>query len=170
LPNYEGALAKTELVMSRAELKQLLVELEFCRALSEEALGMLAGRMKAVDFGAQASIFEEGSVHPWLYLIVEGKVGLDMNSPPRGRTRILTLGAGDLLAWSALLGDARMTASAIALENVKVLAISSSDIQGLVNLDDRFGLLLFREVAAALSKRLVATRIQLLDLFGSSSG
>jgi CRP/FNR family transcriptional regulator, cyclic AMP receptor protein len=154
--------------MDPTELQQVLKDHRFFPELSELAAHKLAERIVVREFPAQAVIFEEGAHNNWVYFITAGQVALEMNAPPRGRTRILTLGPGDILAWSALLGGGRMTTSAIALSDSQALAISASDIDSLCKLDDRFGYLLFRDLATALAKRLTATRLQMLDLFGSS--
>lgn len=154
--------------MDPAELQQMLKEHRFFPELSELAAHKLAERIVVREFPIQSTIFEEGAENSWIHFIIAGQVALEMNAPPRGRSRVLTLGPGDILAWSALLGGGRMTTSAIALSDSKALAISASDIDSLCKLDERFGFLLFRDLATALSKRLTATRLQMLDLFGSS--
>ena len=154
--------------MDPAELQQMLKEHRFFPELTELAAHKLSERIVVREFSIQSTIFEEGAQHHWVYFITAGQVALEMNAPPRGKSRILTLGPGDILAWSALLGGGRMTTSAIALSDSQALAISAGDIDSLCKLDERFGFLLFRDVATALSKRLTATRLQLLDLFGAS--
>ena len=87
--------------------------------------------------------------------------------PTRGGVRILSVGPGDMIAWSALLGDGRMTASAVAIEDTEVVAIPAADALALSETHPEFGYYLMQRVANALANRLVATRLQLLDLFGS---
>lgn len=63
-----------------------------------------------------------------------------------------------------------MTATAITLSPTRVLAGSGQEIRSLCDADPVFGYEFMREMAAALSKRLVATRLQLLDLYDVSGG
>jgi CRP-like cAMP-binding protein len=154
--------------MDQSELRQTLRVLQFSARLSQPSAEKLAALMTACEFPAGAVLFEEGDDNPWLYLITEGEIALDMCVPARGCTRIMTLGRGDLLAWSALLGDGRMTASAVALSPAKLLAASAAEVSALCTADAAFGCEVMRGVALALSKRLVATRLQLLDLFSTA--
>ena len=153
--------------MDQVQLRQTLRELHFSAPLSDATAEKLATLLSPCDFPAGATLFEEGAVNPWLYLIVAGEIGLEMCMPARGCTRILTLGPGDLLAWSSLLGEGRMTATAVTLSPAKLLAASAPEIGALCHADREFGFELMRGVAQALSKRLVATRLQLLDLYGA---
>ena len=58
-----------------------------------------------------------------------------------------------------------MTASAIALEESEVVVAAAERLRELCDTDHDFGYHMMRQMVAALSKRLVATRLQLLDLF-----
>jgi CRP/FNR family cyclic AMP-dependent transcriptional regulator len=155
--------------MDQAELRQLLREVRFSAQLTDATVAKLAGLVSIAEYRAGTVIFAEGAHHPWLALIVVGEVALEMCIPARGCTRILTLGPGDLLAWSALLGEGRMTAGAHALTDTRMLVAPAQAINDLCTNDHAFGYEFFRGVATALSNRLVATRLQLLDLYGEAS-
>ena len=92
-----------------------------------------------------------------------------MQVPGRGQTRILTLGPGDLVAWSAILGDGRMTTSAVALEPSELVALPARYVIELCEQQPALGYRFMRGVAQAISRRLVGTRLQLLDLFSNSA-
>lgn len=156
--------------MQPVEIRQTLASLQPTSRWSAALLGKLAAVLKAADFRPGSMIFSEGDEQAWLYFIVTGEVALEMCVPARGCTRILTLGPGDVLAWSAVVGEGRMTATAIAVTDVQALAALNRDVLGLCDADHEFGYEFMREMAAALSKRLVATRLQLLDLYDVSGG
>lgn len=116
-------------------------------------------------FPPGAVLFTEGCLHPDFHLVMEGHVRLEMAVPNRGRVPLLTVGPGDVLAWSALLSHGRMTTSAVALEKVSTVAFDGSRLQQLCELHPEIGFQIMRQLAASLSRRLLATRLQLLDLF-----
>jgi CRP/FNR family cyclic AMP-dependent transcriptional regulator len=156
--------------MTPQEVREALGSLRFGANLSTASAAMLADLLQVKEFPAGAIVFEEGTDHPWLYVVVAGEVALEMCVAARGCTRILTLGPGDLLAWSALLVEGKMTATAIALTPVRLLGASAPVIRALCDGNHGFGYELMCEVARALAKRLVATRLQLLDLYDISGG
>lgn len=112
-----------------------------------------------------ATLFSEGDRNFDFHLILEGHVRLEMSVPVRGRIPLLTVGVGDLLAWSALLAQGRMTTSAIALDNVWTAAFDGPQLQQLCEQQPQIGYHVMKRLANCLSRRLLATRLQLLDLF-----
>lgn len=101
----------------------------------------------------------------WL-LVLRGRVTLEMLVPGRGKVPILTLGPGDIVGWSAVLGHEQMTTSAVATdEETEVVAFPAAEVHALCQRDPQVGYLLMRHLALSLADRLVATRLQLLDLY-----
>ena len=151
--------------MDVEHLKYILQELEFSAALPADVLAQLAGMVDLQSVKAATVLFREGSENRYLYLLRSGRIGLDMNVPGRGPVRILTIGPGEMIGWSALVSQSRMTASATALEESEVIVAPSDELYRLCLANAVFGFHLMHRMALALSKRLVATRLQLLDLF-----
>lgn len=126
---------------------------------------------KLATFGTVASftegtiLFCEGQKHDQLYFVCSGMVRLDMLTPVRGHQTILTIGSGELVAWSSLVGDGTMTATAIATEDTVTVTVCASELKRALEEDHDFGYQIMTLVAKALSRRLLATRLQLLDLY-----
>jgi CRP-like cAMP-binding protein len=154
--------------MDAAALKSALSELEFTSPLPAEVHDRIVGCSQEQDFRAGQVIFREGDENRKLYLILSGRVALDMHVPGRGLVRIMSLGPGDMLAWSALLGGTCMTATATALEHTRLIASGAECLRTVCDADHTVGYELMRQMAVALSRRLVATRLQLLDLFADT--
>ena len=110
-------------------------------------------------------LFHEGDQHDHLYFVASGTITLEMVTEQCGTKPILTLGAGDLMAWSSLLGDGRMTASALVSEDSRLIAFPSADLRALCERDHDVGYVVMSGVARLMSRRLLATRLQLLDVF-----
>jgi CRP-like cAMP-binding protein len=150
-------------------LRNVLGQLRFTASLPPKALEQLAAMAELRGFPAGTVLFGEGSRNPDLYVVAVGSVGLDMNVPARGPVRLLSVGPGEVLAWSALLGGGRMTAMATALEDTQVVCFDGNRLAALCEADHEIGYHLMRRLAAGLADRLVATRLQLLDLFGQDA-
>ena len=119
-----------------------------------------------MEHGAAGTIlFREGALSDSLFLIIHGNVALDMHMPQRGQVRILTVGSGEVLAWSALLTDQRMTATATVLEEATLVSIPGNTLRALCDADPDVGYAVMKRMSQALAHRLLATRLQLLDLF-----
>lgn len=132
---------------------------------SELVIDQLASISTMDHFPTGTLIFGEGETHDRIYFICDGTVSLEMATANCGKQRILTMGAGDLLSWSGLLGDGRMTASAIVNEPTRVIEIPVKDLRKLCESNHDVGYAVMQKVAKALSRRLLATRLQLLDFY-----
>lgn len=134
--------------------------------LSDEHIEQLATIGECVEFPANALIFREGDHATDVYFVVEGDVALEICARSHGCRRILTINAGELLGWSPVLEQTRLTATARTLTPTHAVKINGRQILALCEHDSRFGYEFMRRAALALAKRLSATRLQLLDVYG----
>jgi CRP-like cAMP-binding protein len=126
---------------------------------------LLADVARVEDISSATVLFREGQESGAVFLVVSGEVALEIASPNRGRLRFQTVGPGELLGWSPLLGQPLMTATARALTPAQVIRLEAAPLLKLCQEHPRFGMEVMRRSASALSKRLAATRLQLLDVF-----
>jgi CRP/FNR family cyclic AMP-dependent transcriptional regulator len=110
-------------------------------------------------------LFGEGDLHSDLYFVSSGTIALDMVTAKCGKQQILTAGGGDIIAWSAVLGDHLMTASAVASEESRLIAFPADQLLALCEANHDVGYAVMSCVAKLMSRRLLATRLQLLDVF-----
>jgi CRP-like cAMP-binding protein len=154
---------------AKVPVPQALYEHSFVVGLPPHILVELAVLAARREFASGAVIFREGADCDELFLIDAGLVALDVQVPGRGPVRILTVGQGEMLGWSALLGSGLMTATATAIEPTKAFAIPGSKIRSLCERNHEAGYRIIWQTASALAQRLTATRLQLLDLFAEPS-
>ena len=155
--------------METQQLQQILTELRFSAGLSDDDQQKLAEVSRVQEYPVGTVIFTEGSTPADLYLLRSGRVELCMTVPARGCLPILTLEAGDLVGWSVVIGRGEMTATATAVDDTQVIAISADKLRELCDQDHDIGYQIMHRVAVTLSRRLVATRLQVLDLFANAS-
>ena len=146
----------------------LLRATRFAAEFSEDELHALALTAQEVLVPPGKVVFTKGHIESDVFVVCSGRIALEMNVPRRGPVRLLTVGSGELLGWSCLIGDGRMTATAIATEESVLLGFSCMKLQRLCRNDCRLGFLLMQRTAQAVSERLLATRLQLLDLYSET--
>lgn len=135
--------------------------------MCDEHLQLLAKAAAEVHFAPDTVIFREGDPAVEVFLIVAGEVALEICAPSVGCRRILTVADGELLGWSPVLEQATLTATARTQVATHAVKISGPHLLQLCDQDPRFGYELMRRAAIALAKRLSATRLQLLNVYGS---
>lgn len=153
--------------MDREARIEALRDVRFLHDLDNEHLHRIAEVTRMRDVEPGQILFREGDVPQDVYLVVSGNVALDISTPGGGSRRIMAVGPGEILGWSALLEQTQMTATATTLNAVKVAEINTGQLLDICKHNPRFGYELLRRTSLALAARLSATRLQLLDTFGS---
>lgn len=144
---------------------ETLREIGFLHGLSDEQLAQIAAVAQWEAFPAGHAIFREGAPATDAFLIASGSVSLEICSPGRGCRDIQTVASGELLGWSPLLEQGRLTATSRTLTPTTAVRLPAAPVLALCEHDSRLGYELMRRTALALSKRLSAARLQLLDVF-----
>lgn len=124
----------------------------------------LLSMTKEVHFAPGDVIFREGDDYSVLYLLVEGMVALELETPEHV-VRVQTLYSGDVFDWSAVLPHTAKHFQARALDQVTALAIEAQDLHASFRSDPEFGIAFLLRLMGVVSERLRATRMQLLDMY-----
>jgi CRP-like cAMP-binding protein len=150
--------------MTRETLVAVLQKHPFVEEFQPEHIEKLTALAKEVEFARDQVIFHEGDECHDFYLIVEGRVALEIEAP--GHTfRVQTLSAGDELGWSAILMGRGKHFQARALQPVKALAFKGEELLAACRDDKSFGFALMYRMVGVVSERLQATRLQVLDMY-----
>lgn len=123
-----------------------------------------AATMRHVRAGEE--LFKEGDKEDCFYVVIEGRVALSIFVPHRGKVRIDTAEPMDLIGWSVATPVVRQrTASATVVQPGRLVAFDAEKVRQMCEEDHDFGYLFMRRVANIIAGRLLATRLQLLDMF-----
>jgi CRP/FNR family transcriptional regulator, cyclic AMP receptor protein len=150
-------------------LDRLVAEHDFFKGLEQPYLDLITGCAKNVHFKSNTFIFREGEPADLFFLIRHGKVAIEIASPDRGAIVIQTLGPGDVLGWSWLVPPFRWQLDSRAIEDVRAVAIDGACLRGKCEQDTNFGFELMKRFAQVIIRRLQATRVQLLDVYGHAT-
>lgn len=149
--------------MSAATLLAVLKQHPFVEEFQPEHIERLRSLAREVSFARDEVIFREGDDTHDFYLIVSGRVALEMQEPDHV-LRVQTLGAGDELGWSSILMGRGKYFQARALEPVQALAFDGSALLEACRADKAFGFAFMYRMLGVVSERLQATRLQLHDM------
>jgi CRP-like cAMP-binding protein len=150
--------------MDKKVLAQVLRKLRFTAELPDPVLEGLAAAATVRAYPPGTHLFHEKRENHQLMIVWLGRVALDMQVPGREAIRILTAGPGDVIGWSALLGNGKMTTSATALEDTQVVALTAAQLLTACENNHSLGYFLMNKVAVSLTERLLDTRKQLIDI------
>lgn len=151
--------------MSDTVTPEVLKALAFLAPATDDELRRLGPVARVEQHPPGTVLFREGDHLSRVFIVAAGTVALEVNGTDHRPRRFQTVGPGELLGWSPLLGSGPMTATARALAETRVVALDARAVLGLCDQDPRFGFQFMRRTAAAIAARLGATRLQLLDVY-----
>ncbi|MEZ0227158.1 MAG: cyclic nucleotide-binding domain-containing protein [Planctomycetota bacterium] len=111
---------------------------------------------------AHQPIFESRSPCDGIYVIHEGKVEIRRKDTNGGEIRVALLGRPSVFGEMSLIADRPRSASAVALENVKLTKLSKRTFDDLIAAGDLAAFKLIRSCAKIITERLKVTEEQFL--------
>jgi CRP-like cAMP-binding protein len=148
-------------------IEQLLQEHPFFAGMNADFLKIVVGCAGNTQFNKGDYIFREGEKAEKFYVIRKGTVGLEISLPGRTSVTVQNLGEGEVIGWSWLFPPYRWTSGARALEAVSAVALDGECLRGKCDKDHDLGYDLMKRFVQIVINRLTATRMQLLDIYGS---
>jgi CRP-like cAMP-binding protein len=112
--------------------------------ISLEHFEAIAQFSRVIDLNKDEILFREGDKEDYIYVVLKGRVAIEVNSPDRGRLRIFTAEALDVVGWSAA---------------TPVVRQRTATTRAVVDL-------VMSRIAGVVAGRLMAARMQLLDFYG----
>ncbi len=156
--------------MQTENLADILRQHPFLGGLSDHHMEILIGCASNVRFQDGEYLIHEGQLANTFYLVRTGRVALEIDVSPKGLLRIQTIGPGDVLGWSWLISPFRWHFSACAVADVRAVALDGECLRKKCENDHDFGFELLKRLSQVMERRLEATRLQLLDLYGTADG
>jgi CRP/FNR family cyclic AMP-dependent transcriptional regulator len=87
----------------------------------------------------------------------------------KGGLRIQTAGPGEVLGWSWLISPYRWHFSGVAVADTRAVALDGECLRRKCEADPVLGYELLKRLSQVMERRLEGTRLQLLDMFASTS-
>jgi CRP/FNR family cyclic AMP-dependent transcriptional regulator len=101
-------------------------------------------------------------------VIRKGKVLLLIHVPGRGELAVETLDTGEIVGLSWLFPPYKVQFDARAIGTVHTIAFDGACLRGKCDKDPVMGYALMKRFAQIMTSRLQATRLRMLDVYGSA--
>jgi len=155
-------------MLNQTDITSMLKTIPWFLDLSPQSLQLLTEIAEVHSFNTGIVIFSEGEKHPYLYIILEGKVQLESFVPGRGSLPHLTAESLDVIGWSSLTPVVRQkTSTARALERTTLLAFSAESLMNACEADSNLGFIIMRRLANIVASRMLNHRLHLLGILSS---
>ncbi len=152
------------------ELISALQTIPWFQDLNPEYFDKLAGISSLIEVEAGEKLYQQGDKQDYIYVVLKGRVAVEIAIPGKGRTRIYTAEPIEMLGWSSVTPVVRQrTASAVTVLPCLLVRMKASKLQKLCDQNHSLGYVVMRRIANVAASRLLVTRFQLLDIFSHSS-
>ncbi|MEW5872677.1 MAG: cyclic nucleotide-binding domain-containing protein [Chloroflexota bacterium] len=109
-------------------------------------------------------LFEQGGPACNLYLVLEGEIAIRFKPEDGPEIVIVRVRAEGVVGWSAALGSATYTSSAVCTSDCTVLRIRGQDLRALCENHPQTGTLILERLAAVVAERLRNTHPHVVAL------
>jgi len=150
------------------EIQAALQTIPWFQELKPEHFEQICGIswLRQVEPGEE--LFREGDKEDYLYIVLEGRIAIEMIVPGRGRMRIYTAEPMEIFGWSSATPVVRQrTASARAVLPSRLVVMEAVKLRKMSEDDHDLGYVVMRRLANVIASRLLVTRLQLMDMFAN---
>ena len=141
----------------------LIYRTEWDQVLSWGDTLRFAEYVDAFEAKAGVEIFSQEQLGHYLCLLVEGRVEIAKHDSSGGRKTLATIGPGKTFGEMSLIDGEPRSASAIALDDSKVLVLTEENFRRLVEHHPRLGTVVLGRLGMLMSQRLRRTSELLVD-------
>jgi len=125
----------------------------------------IAALCKIEDFNGGDYIFKEGDKAEKIYLMLEGRVAVEIEIGPNKKAAVYTETKGKMFGYPSLVKPHVFSTYARCMDQVKLITLRADDlIEKVFKADCRRGYLVMNKLAEIIAMKLKETRMQLLSL------
>jgi CRP-like cAMP-binding protein len=147
-------------------LEEILAAHPFFADFAADHSKLLAGCARNHRFDAGQYLFREGDEANEFFVIRHGKVALEIAAPGRDPIVFATLGEGEIVGASWLVPPYRWMFDVRAVALTRAVGIDAACLRGKCEADHDLGYEMMKRFLPVFVKRLHATRLQILDVYG----
>ncbi len=138
------------------DTKETLRSIDLLSGLTEDQIEMLVPSTVLVEKKKDATLFNVGQEANDLYILLEGKVSIQVKLSSRPETVgiVVLQNRGQLVGWSGLIGGSHYTARALCQEDTKLLQIEGVALMKVLESNPAASFEVMREIAKVISNRI----------------
>ena len=149
---------------AESEIAQTLLKHPFFEGFEPAFVHAISAKGVETRFGVDDLLAREGTEAELFYVVLEGKVALEIGSGDRPLLTVQTVGPGEVLGWSWLVPPHRWRFDARAVKPSRVVALDAEVLRRTLRTHPTWGFQFMVRFMPVLAERLENTRVQLLDI------
>lgn len=147
---------------------QLVESHPFLSGLSTGDLAALAACASEISVDSDTFLFKEGGSADRSFLVLGGRVVLEIYVPSRGAVQLESIEGGGVIGWSWLTSPHHWHFDARATQPTHLLVLDGARVSDLCESDPRLGYELMKRFMNVVQHRIESLRVQFLDLYAAA--
>lgn len=149
--------------MADKSIERIIAEHPFFDGLSKRSLEFLAAHAEKRRVEEDEVLFRHGGKADRFYLVLDGRVTVEVAAIQGPALDLRELGSGDILGWSWLIPPYKWHFQARAEEPAQVLEFDGEAVLERCEKDADFGYDLFKRFSGLMSERLASAREKMMS-------
>lgn len=141
----------------------------FLKGLSPQQLRALASCATEMKIEKDQFVVKEGAPADTSYLVLKGKVALEVYVASKGGVPVETVESGGVIGWSWLMSDNSWHFDARAVEDTELIALDGKRVRALCQENPMLGYDLLKRFMPVIQHRLESLRWHLLEQFAGTT-
>ena len=148
------------------KIEQFIAGHPFFEGLAPNHIEDIAEEARVLNFKPGEFLMREDEPGTCFFLVLYGKIAVEVFTPDRGPIIVSTLSEGDILGYCWLVPPYQCRFDVRAVELSRALCIDGTRLRAVCEENHQIGFLLLKRTSQLMSNLLEATRVQLLDVYG----
>lgn len=144
--------------------RDLIQKFALLEGFTEGQIETLRPLIEDVRYDASQVIFKQGDRADYLFFVLEGKVAIQFNPDDGPVLTVSEVEPGGVFGWSAALGSACYTSSAVCTECGHFIRMEGEELKTLCQEHPETGILILNRLASVIAQRLRGTHQQVVAL------
>jgi CRP/FNR family transcriptional regulator, cyclic AMP receptor protein len=149
------------------QIETILAAHPFFKGLSTDHIKTIAEGSRRVSYNVGEFLMREDEPGACFFLILHGKVALEVYTPERGPVIVSTLVENDVLGYCWLIPPYQCRFDLRAVELTRAICVDGNRLRKICDENHQIGYELLKRTTQMMSGLIEATRVQLLDVYGN---
>jgi len=151
--------------MSDNNVIKTLEGISFLHDIDPTHLQQIASIAEIRVYDTNDILFYEGEPAEHVYLVVTGRIMLELCRATIYKKNLMNIGPGEMLGWSSFVEQRNYASTGVVVAPTQLVKIDGKQLRAICDRDPEFGYDFMHRIMRALAKRLTTTWSQLANVY-----
>ena len=151
--------------MNDNNLIKTLQGISFLHDIDPDHLQQIASIAEIRVYDTNDILFHEGEPAEYVYLVVTGRIMLELCPATIYQKNLMSVGPGEMLGWSSFVEQRNYAITGVVVAPTQLVKIDGKQLRAICDRDPEFGYDFMHRIMRALAKRLTTTWSQLANIY-----